>query len=312
MKISEENSYNDSLSWRVLPQPSSYTHEVTNSMRNIYLRDLGQNANLGLKERKIGESFGIINCTENYKTILFEGLSRGNQLGHRFTILHEIGGWAKDACRDGRVIIEIVSIFDKESHQFIGFLLRRLDNSFCKKSNGYVIFKAPFNYDDSTTITKKVKIPLSKCIVIDFPKEKGGYKGFRRIESRVLALGEQFEPFNPENPSASLERTRNWDREFKRITSDWGNNHLDDCNDYCQMLSLFRFNYTALLCTVQAMNEFRKLLAYLNDKLNENAELFFKVDRYDTNHFLRIQHEWANGNMSNKEAREFLLYFNYY
>lgn len=309
MKISEDNSYNDSLSWRVLPQPSSYSHEVTNLMRNVYLRDLGQIADLSHRDRKIGKGFEIINCTDHYKTILLEGLNRGKQWGHRVTILQEIGGWAKDACRDGRVIIEIVSILDKESHQFIGFLLLRLDNSFCKKSNGYVTFNAPFNNDESTTKTKNVKIPLSKCIVIDFPKEMGGYQGFRRMESRVLALGEQFEPFNPRNPSASVERTRYWNREFKRITSDWGNNHLDDCNDYYQLLSLFRFNYTALLCTVQAMDEFRKLLAYLNNKLNESAELLFNVDRYDTTHYLKIQHEWAYGNMSNKNARDFLDYY---
>lgn len=278
-------------------------------MHNIYLRDLGLNADLGLRDRKIGDGFGIINCTENYKIILSEGLNRGKQWGHRTDILHEIGYWAKAVCEDGRVIFEIVSIFDNQSHHFVGFLLRHLDNSFCKIKNGHVIFEAPFADDDRIKNTKKVKIPLTKCIVIDFPQEKGGYKGFLRKVSQVLALGEQFERFNLQNSSASLERIQKWDREFKRITSDWGNNHLDDCNDYYQLMSLFRFNYTALLCTVQAMNEFRKLLLYLNGKLNESAELVFTVDRYNTTHFLRIQQEWANGKMSYKNARDFLYYF---
>lgn len=309
MKISEENSYTDSISWRIWPHPSSHAREMTNSMRSVYLRDLGRNADIGLRYRKIGDGFGISNCTENYKAILFEGLNRGTQWGHRVDILHEVGDLAKDVCEDGRVIFEIVSIFNKESDQLVGFMLRHLDNSCCKKNNRHVVFQAPFTDDNKITKTKKVKIPLSKCIAIDFPEEKGGYKGFRRKVSQVLALGEQFEPFNPENPTASLERTKKWEREFKRITSDWGNNHLDDCNDYYQMMSLFKFNHTALLCTDQAMNEFKRLIAYLNDKLNESAELIFTVDRYNATRFLDIQQKWANGNMSYKDARDFLLYY---
>lgn len=309
MKISEENSYNDSLSWRVWPHSASDILEVTNSMRSIYLRDLGLNADLGLRDRKIGDGFGISNCTESYKTILFEGLNRETQWGHRANILYAIGDLAKSACEDGRVIFEIVSIFDKDSHQFVGFMLRHLDNSFCKRNNSHVIFKAPFTDENKITKTKKVKIPLSKCITIDFPKEKGGYKGFRRKVSQVLALGEQFETFNPQNPAESLERTKKWEREFKRITNDWGNNHLDECNDYYQLMSLFRFNYTALLCTDLAITEFRKLLVYLNGKLNENAELVFTVNRYNIAYFKQVQQEWANGNMSYKDAREFLLFY---
>jgi hypothetical protein len=309
MKISEENSYHDSLSWRVWPRLTTQFLDVTNSMRSIYLRDMGLNADIGLRDRRIGDGFGINNCTENYKAILFEGLNRGNQRGYRTDILHNVGDWAKGVCEEGRVIFEIVSIYSKESHQFVGFMLQHLDNSFCRRVNDYVVFNAPFTNDDRTTKAKKVKIPLSKCIVIDFPQEKGGYRGFHRKVSQVLALGEQFERLDPQNPSASLVRTKKWEREFKRITSDWGNKNLDDCNDYYQLMSLFRFNYTALLCTVQAMNEFKKLLAYLNGKLNENAELVFTVNRYDTTHFLRVQKEWANGNMSYKNARDFLLYF---
>ncbi len=311
MKISEENSYHDSLSWRAWPRPTTRSLDVTNSMRSIYLRDMGLNADLGLRDRKIGNGFGISNCSENFKTILFEGLNRGNQRGYRADILHNIGDWAKGVCEDGRVIFEIVSIFSKESHLFVGFMLRHLDNSFCQKANDCIIFEAPITNDDKTTDTKKVKIPLSKCIVIDFPQEKGGYRGFRRKVSQVLALGEQFERLDPQNPSASLERTKKWDREFKRITSDWGNKRLDDCNDYYQLMSLFRFNYTALLCTILAMDEFRKLLAYLNDKLNESAELVFTVDRYDKTHFLKVQQEWATGNMSYKDARDFLMFYPY-
>lgn len=56
----------------------------------------------------------------------------------------------------------------------------------------------------------------------------------------------------------------------------------------------------------QALKGFQRLVNYLNEKLNENAEIIFKVNRYSPSHFLKIQQEWEKGNITFKEANDFL------
>jgi hypothetical protein len=301
------NGYHDEISWRIPFRPKKeYDEEFYHStLYSIYLRDLGLFINPSLSRKdKFEEGLKINNCSENYYKTLLKYLSN-EQYFRKEDLLRRLGEWGENYSHNGRIIFEIISWFDNKSSQFYGFNLRQLDIDYCKVKRENVIYKAPSELEGEKEIFKKVKIPKSKCIIIDFPNELGGYKGFVRKIKRIKKLGNKLS--YSENPGNSLNHMKNWDKQFNKIVSDWGaSNKIEDVTDFYQELSALRFTYMAILCTLELVDGLKQLINYLNINLKEDANLELNIQQYDKKCYQEMIANWLKGELSFKEANELL------
>jgi len=298
----EGNGYHDAMSWRV---PYDYDDSqkkrdvFSSTFISIYMRDLGSKINPNLlRKNNYLDGLKFENCTENYLET-FE-LYFGQDRYGRDNITSRLGEWAERLCYRGRLIFEIKGWFDNDSNQFYGFELLWLDNEYCKVRSKHVVFKAPTESGE----IKRVKISRRKCVIIDFPKERGGYKGFLRKVKKVRMLGSQYN-FDPNNPGGSLDYSKNWDKQYNKILGDWGapNNHLE-VSEYYKMYSEFKFAKMGIYCNDSLINGLKDVISYLNDKLEEEANLSFNVKEYDIGYFEEMEKKWSNGELSFKDANK--------
>ncbi|NJW52445.1 hypothetical protein [Salinimicrobium oceani] len=263
------NGFNDRLSFesdRVFESKEENFLDRS-KFKTIYLRNLANRADPSLsKERMFTESIKFENCTDNFiKTILLYS-QRGHYRNDYTVITRAIGDWVKNLIYNGRVIIEIVSWYTNDTKQFYGFELIVLDINKCKIRRKNVLFSALKNGK-----IEKTKIPKSKCIIIDFPKELGGNQEFKRKSKKIEKLGMD-NLFNVENPKESLEYSKNWDKQFDKIISDWGwMNRRENISDFLYAYQLLNFNNSALQCCYACIDGFKYLVSFISSKLNENA-----------------------------------------
>ena len=304
----EGNGYHDGISWRIPFCPKKEFDEefYYSSFYSIYLRDLGLFINPSLSRKdKFEKGLKISNCSQNYYNTLLKYLSNDDYSYRSGDLLHKLGEWGEYFSRNGRMIFEIIGWYDNKSSQFYGFSLNQLDIDYCEISRNYVIYNAPFELVGGKEILKKVKIPKDKCIIIDFPSELGGYKGFIQKVKQIKKLGSKIN--YSENPGNSLAHLKNWDKQFNRIVSDWGaSNKVEDITEFYQELSALRFTYMAISCTHEILNGLNQLIDYLNIKLNENSILELNIQQYDKKYFKNMQDKWMLGELSFKEANELL------
>lgn len=301
------NGYHDAISWRMTFRPrKDYDEELYHSsFYSIYLRDLGLYINPSLSRKdKFEEGLKINNCSENYYKTLLKYFSNEHYF-RKEDLLHRLGEWGENYSHNGRMIFEIIGWFDNKSSQFYGFELRQLDIDYCTIKRKNVIYNAPFELDGEKEIFKKVIIPKDKCIIIEFPDELGGYKGFIRKVKKIKKLGSKFN--YSENPGNSLNHMKNWDKQFNKIVSDWGaSNRIEDITDFYQELSAFRFTYMAISCTHEILDGLKQLINYLNIKLQEDARLDLNIQQYDKKYYQEMITKWQIGELSFKEANELL------
>ena len=301
------NGFNDRISWRIgfRPQKDISNEKYSNTFFSIYLRDLGliMNPNLHDKKDSFENGLKLKNCTKNYHNTFLKYFSDRH---YRFNdILYQLSHWAEYFSITGRLIFEIIGWYDNETKQFYAFELNRLDNEYCKVGKEFVIYEAPFDLDKNKEIFKRVKIPITKCIIIDFPNEFSGYKGFNKKGKQVLSLGQQF--ILTSDPKENLDHSKHWDKEFNKIISNWGGSmRQENITEYYQELNAFRFTYLARLCTLKLINGLKQLINYLNIALGEEAELDLNIQEYDMQYFRDIQHKWEIGELSFKDANKFL------
>ncbi len=168
-----------------------------------------------------------------------------------------------------------------------------------------IIYNAPYELDGDKEVIKRVKIPKSKCVIIEFPNELGGYKGYNKKIKEVKKLGSKFK--YSENPGANIKHMKNWDKQFNKIVSDWGaSNKIEDVTEFYQELSALKFRYLVICCTHEIVNGLKQLIGYLNIKLNENAEIEFNTQLFNKEYFKDIQKKWMNGELSFEETNKYL------
>lgn len=303
------NGFHDGISWRLGFRPKNQVNEelFSNTFFSIYLRDLGLHMNPDLLSRKELFDKGLVinNCSKNYLKTFSRYLANDNN--YRYDdLLHQLGVWGEYLSRYGRLIYEIIGWYDNDTSQFYAYKLNFLDNEFCKISSSYVTYNAPFELDnDNNEIFKKVKIPKSKCIIIEFPHEFGGYIGFKKKLQKIIKLGPQHD-FSL-NSSNSLSHWKNWDKRFNKIVSDWGaSNKQENVTEFYQELNAFRFTYMARLCTLELVKGLKQLINYLNIKLQEEAIIDLNIKPYDILFYKEMQNKFLIGDLSFKEANEFL------
>jgi hypothetical protein len=303
------NGFHDGISWRIRFRPKKQVNEdfLSSTFFTIYLRDLGLRMNPDLLSRKELFEKGLVikNCSKNYLKTFSKYLA--NSSNYRYgDLLHQLGEWSEFLSRYGRLIYEIVGWYDNDSSQFYAYNLNLLDNEYCKISSNYVTYNAPFDLDkDNNEIFKKVVIPKSKCLIIEFPHEFGGYNGFKKKFQKIIKLGPQHD-FSL-NSSDSLTHWKNWDKRFNKIVSDWGaSNKQENITEFYQELNAFRFTYLARLCTLELIGGLKQLICYLNIKLKEDAIIELNLQQYDILYYKEMWKKFVNGDLNFKEANEFL------
>lgn len=305
------NGYHDGLSWHS-PFVKERENESFNEFRTIYLRDLSNDLQSGFQWNKkfVGE-LKITHCSENYRNTLQKFITKDSY--YRNDFINEVGEWGKYLAYKGRLIFEIVGWYDNNANQFYGFELKRLDTEYCKVANDNIIYNAPFEHKGDKITLRKIKIPKEKCIVIDFPNEFGGYKGFINKDKQVLKLGDRYKfDINPQNLQKNYESNIEWDRQYHKSVSDWGTSvftHIDDVSEFYKELNFFKYRYLVICCTHEIINGLKQLIDYLNKKLIENAEVEFKAKEYDKDYFKNMKNKFVTGEFSFKEANEFLKFY---
>lgn len=305
------NGFHDGLSWYI-PFVKERENESFNEFRTIYLRDLSNDLQSGFQwNKKFVDELKIINCSENYINTLQKFITKDTC--YRNDFINELGEWGKYLAFKGRLIFEIVGWYDNNTNQLYGFELKRLDTDYCKVTHDKIIYNAPFKQKGEKMVYRKIKIPKDKCIIIDFPDEFGGHKGFVNKDEQVLKLGGKYKfDINPQNLQKNFESNKEWDKQFHKIISGWGTSaftHIEDVSEFYKELNLFKYRYLVISCTHEIINGLKQLTRYLNKKLFENAEVEFKIQEYDKLYFKSMQNKFVTGELSFKEANEFLKFY---
>lgn len=301
------NGFHDGISWRIPFQQQVFKAEGVrkNTFHSFYLRDLGHliNPNFSKKD-KFEKGLSIENCSSNYYNTFLKYFV-GERYDYMGNLLRRLGEWGNWLSHDGRLIFEIIGWHDNESAQFYAFQLNKLDTNYCKVTKKSIVYNAPYKLEDNKEIFKKVNIPRNKCIIIEFPNELGGYKGFLSKAMEINSLGNKFLSSN--NPDANLNHMNKWHKHFNKIVSDWGAHYQrENITEFYQELCALRLTYTVICCTHEIINGLSQLIEYLNDQLNENARVNFNIPIYDKKDFKVLQNKWMSGELSFKEIKDII------
>jgi len=300
----EGNGFHDTISWRVNFQNFRSENDELHSswFHMVYLRDLSNYMNPSYTIQRSGSpSIEITNCTNHFSATLLRYFNSGNS-SRSLDFLSEIGRWAKYLCHDGRLIFEIVGWYDNDSKQFYGFELLRLPSEFCQLKKNHVIFSAP----KENNKIGEVKIPIEKCVIIEFPKELGGFKGYKKVEKKILKLGSRHGKSS--DPTANMEYSKSWEQNFNKILIDWGNNNsADNTTEFYQTYTKLKFKHTSALCLHEVVEGFGKLVDFLNNKFKEKAKVEFEYTKFDLIQCKKKKNDWLKGKLSVKEAIDFYL-----
>ncbi|WP_298367565.1 hypothetical protein [uncultured Lutibacter sp.] len=307
-KPDEGNGFHDRVSWDMNFHENPYRPQkmLDNVKLNHYLDSIGGMINMIIdNHEEFKDGIKIENCSENYLATVKMYLDNYNYRG-RNIFFNEITEWSRHFCRYGRIIFEIVGWYTNDSSQFYGYELKMLNNEYCKIKRKSIIYNAPFSKKKDKIIYKKERIPLNKCIIVDFPKELGGYKQFENKISKVNNLGSQF--MSIDDPGKNLAHLKNWDKEFEKIICDWGSiTQYEGVTDYYQVLLKLKFTKTVILCLNELINCFEQLIVYLNFKLKEKAKVEVDLNKYTLKNYVSIEEKWKKGELSFKEASDFYL-----
>lgn len=310
MDFTEENGVCDIISFGSFPAPQwdEFNSENRyNPLFTIYFDHLGAAIDPSLtRKKKFEESLKLEGCSENYiKTFLrYFHMPRSN--GYK-GMLGTLGEWGDDLVKSGRVIMEIVGWYTKDSHQLYAYQLIMLPPIYCKIRKEHILYTGPIQEGESDKITwKEVNIPLEKCIIIEFPEELGGYENYRNVVYQVLNLGEQFN--QDPDPGKRLAHSKEWDKKYYKIISQWGTSpgNRAELSEFYKMSLYFRYKRTIVYCTYSLLGGLSTLLRFLNKNFHESAKLEFNLKQYDIQHFNKMESDWLSSKLSFKEANEFL------
>jgi hypothetical protein len=306
----EGNGYNDGVSFQI---PYDLIHGAnsdiyTNVLFSNYFSDLHLYLDPSYsRHEKFEKGLLIKNCTSDYLKTLQLYILRTSDYGFRDKVLKALGQWGYDLLYYGIVILEFVSWYDNDSNQFYGFELRKLNSDFCTIKKKHIVYNAPYFNEERIAATKEVLIPIKKCIIIEFPKELGGYKNHQKVVREVLKLGSQFTSID--SPVEMINHSKNWDKKYNKILAPWGTlKRIDNITEFYAECNYFKFMQTVVLCTHSLIDGLKGVVNLLNERLKEEATVEFYIQRYDIAYFREMQSKWMKGELSFKEANEFLTF----
>jgi hypothetical protein len=276
-----------------------YFNQIGNMMNPSYSTDRG---------KKFHDSIEIVSCSDEFRNTFYKYLDVNNH-GYGRSISSIIGDWGSELFYYGRLAKEFVSWFDKESDIFYAFELKSLRDEFCRYNWRSITYNESYQNSAEYQTNRKVRIPKKKCLLIEWPKELGGLNAYKSVVRRVLALGEKHDVSDliQSNPGQAVKRMKGWDLKYNKLISSWGTNHPhEDLNEYSKMINYFRLKRTIALCTHAIIDGLSQVVDFLNENLNENAKLTFENERYDVDNIESMEAKWAKGELSFKEANDFL------
>ncbi len=310
-KPGEGNGYHDRLS---SPIPifirNNQNEEVQESLNSsIYFRDLGTNIDPRISfDRDIfSSSVQIKNCSENYLQTFFRYASRKKRW-NRDVIINLLHDWSRELAYFGQICIEFVSWYDNISNEFYAFELKNISGKLIRTGRLNHVFSQPVVENNEIVGYKKLKIPKSKCILIDWPKELGGISGYMRKRKKISKLGNKFDIQSTLNsPGTNIKNWTSYDMKFSSILSDWGLTHPpEELSYFYKQFTRFKIKRTTILCTRQLLSGIDQVLQKLNHELGENAVLEFSNSSYDLDKFDQMFQKWKSGQLSFRESSDYL------
>ncbi|MDR3704711.1 MAG: hypothetical protein P4L28_02240 [Paludibacteraceae bacterium] len=293
--MNAETDFNDKLSFDYKEQNKYQDNELY----SIYFRDLYFCIDPTIKEG-FKDLIKFSNCSDNFTEILNNYLEQNHNGYGRNSLLSLLLHMGNDLVYKGRVVFEFVSSFS-EDETFKAFELVRLDPDFCLIKRNKVLFKAP----DYNGNEKKVVIPKSKCIIINFPKQLGGYRGYQNVVYSVFKIGSKFLDSGKFDVYKSTKHMKEWDKNFNKIVSKWGNIHLENnTTEYYNVINDFRLKKTQVYCILALIDGLNNIVIKLNEKLHERAKVVFSSDVYDIDKVLLLEKKWEKGELSFDEVRK--------
>lgn len=298
LKQSDHEWYmTDRVSWDI-PIRDTVSASL-NEFETIYMRDMGNGVYSFLSSMRrdtcsiklISSSFFINNL-----------ICRDSSVQGYIDIENLLSGWTQQLCFRGRLIFEVECLSSKEDSTNFKFILRRLDNTLCKLTHKGVVYKDPNN-----KVGRKVIIPNSKCVIIDFPSELGGFDEFAKVRDKVYALGDKLPSELAINGNNFMEHVNEWERKFNIAVLKWGNRSIKGCNEYYQCLNLYRFHKSSLLCLLSCINGLKQLLSCFNEKFNENVSIEITNSRCDLSSFEEMENKFKSGQISIENARNYIF-----
>lgn len=305
------NGYHDRIGFSIPYHLLNFErNRYNNWLYSVYFRDLINFIDPSLKVRigKVPFAINIKNCSENYENTFLKYLSDD---WYNDILLTTIGKWAQELVHTGRLILEFVSWYDREEDFFYGYELKIVDSNFSKLKKSDIIFEAPTLKDNNELEKKSIKIPLSKCIVVEWPKELGGIKSYEDIVSKVLELGDKHDGVSQsiDKPISIIEKMEKWDTEFYKLTNLWGHLHPPEkTTEFFKNSNFFNLKGTIIYITYALIGGLEQLTKKLNSVLDENARIEYNPQDYDVTKYLNTRKRWFNGELSFKEANEYLRF----
>lgn len=312
----EGNGFHDRISFDVPYHLQSNENKTNYSswLYSVYFRDLSNFLNPQYKNDR-GEDFSnsirIENCTENYKKTFLKYIGASNSWRND-GLLEVLGHWGQYLFYQGRIVMEFVHWYDNKTRDFYAFELKHLKTVYYTINDNSVLFSAPFENESNESKIVAVEIPREKCIIIEWPKELGGFSSYEETVKSILELGNKYEPIlkSISNlPEDSLKNMKDWDLKFNKLTSKWGTTHpSENSTEFYKQFNYFILKGTMVYCTHALIDGLRQLITFLNRSLNEDATLSFENEESDIERFLEMKKKWLEGKLSFKESTEYLTF----
>jgi hypothetical protein len=308
------NGYNDQLSFEL---PHHRLRDQEDQYRlywlyTFYFQNLSAflSPSFGNGKKFVGEGLTFQDCTENYLRTFYRYLDPNNDW-RRLDLGRELSDWSERLVFNGRVIFEFVNWFDNDDGIFYGFELQYLDSDRCEVCDEFVVFTGPEELEDGTLKDRSVKIPRSKCIIIEWPKERGGYKGYLKTVQNVLNLGDIHGNWKnlKDEPGKLMENTTNWEFAFEKALSHWGTHSPNKLtSEFYKESVFFTYKGTLIYCLLSCINGFEQIFNLLNQQLGENGKVIFNHPLVDPEKLKDLEKQWLSGQLSFKEANEILVF----
>lgn len=312
----EGNGYHDRLSFdfyansllksneNVLTRTEEFSYYFNNLASNVnpsYFSDFG---------REFQKSIKLDSCSEGYRATFYKYLGGANNQYNK-GISETLGRWGSQMVYNGRVILEFVSWKDRKNDIFYGFELKRLRPECSKMSFKNVQYGGIFLDSEGKKFKKVVSIPKDKCIIIQWPKELGGYTQFKKTSEKIKTLGNKHDSVSElvvnNQAGLAIEKMKEWEVLFASHVSDWGtNNPHNNLTEFFRMLQFFRYKETLIHCLNALICGLQQVVTILNGKFEEQAILTFTNDVLNISNLRKMKKKWIDGELSFTDANSYL------
>lgn len=250
--------------------------------------------------------FNLRDCSDEYiKTFnLYIGLERRSYSANDLPLFYL--KMASALVNYGRGVFEFVSWRENESDIFYGFELKEIIGDL--SLNNHIEQKLKYQDHEGVINKVEIKIPKEKCIVVEWPKELGGWNSFYEIEQFAFNIKDTYnQSFDFSNPKKRMEDQFNSEALFFKTVSKWGAlTAFDKSNDFYKIYCILKFKQTVGFILKEIQNGFVQVVNLLNVELNEKAiiEFNFPSDRFKKSK--EICDLWSNGKIVFDEVKEYI------